>query len=324
MFRIVTILFSIFLAGCVAPHPMAKVSNLSEKSLGDAMALALSTKTDNIVFDETGSFKHWKYGMPRFFSGPEHVNASIDSRLSYFDRYCNSLGGELSTPEVGEHGVREVRCKQSKTGAAIFRVYAMTEHCEYTPKSDPTYDKELPYYCRRYQLDAFAWKASTDLNFDSLYADYSYLSDFYGFQLLQVANQERERLRLRKLETEQARRERVKQLMADAERFISDRKAQAIRDLPKIKSTGQRICNTYQIDQRNVIGYARGKAVYSDPVATQAKVTAFTEQVSGSKIQIRISGIEANGENLDRIDGDVVLTNGAVIWDEAKNWKLCN
>lgn len=61
------------------------------------------------------------------------------------------------------------------------------------------------------------------------------------------------------------------------------------------------------------------------------RVQAFVESASGSKYQVRISGMvsegsryRSRGTNVDRINGDVVYTNGAVLWDQASNWRSCN
>lgn len=91
-----------------------------------------------------------------------------------------------------------------------------------------------------------------------------------------------------------------------------------------VKTIGQKICRTEEITQRKTMGYFRGDPIYEKSSSkAQAMITAFTENSSGSKIQIRISGMVSNGSNLDRVDGDVVLQNGAVVWDEAANWRLC-
>jgi hypothetical protein len=56
----------------------------------------------------------------------------------------------------------------------------------------------------------------------------------------------------------------------------------------------------------------------------------FTENVNGNKIQVRIGGIQkfdSSGNNLgntDRVDGETVYQNGAVIWEDAANWNPCN
>ena len=77
------------------------------------------------------------------------------------------------------------------------------------------------------------------------------------------------------------------------------------------------------VTQRKVTGEFRGQPIYGEPIQVKAKITAFTENVSGDKIQLRISGMLVGDENVDRIDGEVVFQNGGVIWDNATNWGLC-
>lgn len=60
------------------------------------------------------------------------------------------------------------------------------------------------------------------------------------------------------------------------------------------------------------------------------RVTAFTEKVSGDKIQIRIGGIETydalNGgrKSVSRLQGSPELAPGLIIWDDAINWQPCS
>lgn len=86
-------------------------------------------------------------------------------------------------------------------------------------------------------------------------------------------------------------------------------------------SIGQKVCKTIQITR----DYAFKR--YAELV----NLTGFVENTSGQKVQIRISGMVSNGSeitpqgtNLDRINGDVILENGSIIWDDAAAWSSCN
>lgn len=83
---------------------------------------------------------------------------------------------------------------------------------------------------------------------------------------------------------------------------------------------GQTVCKNVQITK------SWAYKNYNEDV----KITGFVENSSASKVQIRISGmisggsdITRKGTNINRIDGDIVLETGAVIWDESYKWKSC-
>jgi hypothetical protein len=116
----------------------------------------------------------------------------------------------------------------------------------------------------------------------------------------------------------------ARQRQAELERTqLVQQREQTIRDLPRIKTGGEKICKTIDGTHRDILGYGMGKPMYGPERHVKYHISAFTENVSGSKIQVRISGIQLNGENVDRVDGDTVLQNGSIIWDEALEWSLC-
>lgn len=88
---------------------------------------------------------------------------------------------------------------------------------------------------------------------------------------------------------------------------------------------GQEVCKKINITQRKIVNYTivGHEPVYAAEKA-QALVAAFVEHNAGSKTQVRISGMRINGENISRIDGDVVYENGSVIWDTTSNWSSCD
>jgi hypothetical protein len=92
---------------------------------------------------------------------------------------------------------------------------------------------------------------------------------------------------------------------------------------------GTKICKSVPGAWRRALGTALGQTVYGNEQATTYFVTGFTEGTSGTRIQIRIAGIQAplnsaEFQNVDRIDGDTVLAVNNVIWDDSANWKPCD
>lgn len=86
-------------------------------------------------------------------------------------------------------------------------------------------------------------------------------------------------------------------------------------------SVGQKICRSIRIAK------AWAGVNYNETV----KAFGFVENSSDKKIQVRISGMISNGSditpsgtNINRIDGDIVLENGSVIWDASNNWGPCH
>lgn len=96
--------------------------------------------------------------------------------------------------------------------------------------------------------------------------------------------------------------------------------------LPTVVSNGlglgKQICQDVQTS------YTFGYRSYTESV----RITGFVENTSGNKVQLRIASMvstsgshsRSKGQNLDRINGDVVLTTGAVIWDDAAKWSTCS
>ncbi|WP_233836601.1 hypothetical protein [Paraburkholderia sp. ZP32-5] len=92
---------------------------------------------------------------------------------------------------------------------------------------------------------------------------------------------------------------------------------------------GTKICKSVPGTWRRALGTSLGHTVYGNEQATTYFVTGFTEGTSGTRIQIRIAGIQApttsaEFQNVDRIGGDTVLAVNNVIWDDAVNWKPCD
>ncbi len=85
---------------------------------------------------------------------------------------------------------------------------------------------------------------------------------------------------------------------------------------------GQKVCR--QIGIKQIVNYTivGQKPIYNTD-QRYANITGFVENKAGSKLQIRISGMQVNGSNVSHIDGDVVYENGSIIWDEAASWNSC-
>jgi hypothetical protein len=97
----------------------------------------------------------------------------------------------------------------------------------------------------------------------------------------------------------------------------------------RVRVVGAKICKSVPGTWKRALGTALGQTVYGNEQATTYFVTGFTEGTSGTRIQIRIAGIQAplasaEFQNVDRIDGDTVLAVNNVIWDDSANWKPCN
>lgn len=307
----------IWIAGCAAPNPLANVSNLSEKDLGQVVALVFKKPVQIDAPDEPKNFQHWVAVSGMGYHDRENMQASIDFKLGHFDKYCSSLGGTLIHKVPEDRRVQaQVVCEQGNSNTAIFLIAAYTANCTYNNTDD---SGRISYYsiaCNEW-VDAFHWKSPGPLSdFEKEYK-FGTVANAYslhdGYVTARVANAQKESDR------EDASRKSA-QFTAEFNRKM---KLQQDSEL-QAKTVGQKICRHVTATQRKVIGYAMNEPVYGAPTELYAKVTGFTEQLSADKIQIRISGIQANGKNLNRIDGDVVIENGAVIWDNPKKWGLCD
>ena len=101
------------------------------------------------------------------------------------------------------------------------------------------------------------------------------------------------------------------------------RREKALRDLPTVKKTGQKICRTIEGTNQSAFYVVAGRQV-----RPQYFLTAFTENTANDKIQLRIASIRAKLStgfvNTDRLDGDIVLQNNSVIWDDPLLWHPCD
>lgn len=97
--------------------------------------------------------------------------------------------------------------------------------------------------------------------------------------------------------------------------------------LEQVKQIGQKICRIYSGTTFQTVSYGSTTARVNEKNRT-FKISGFTENTSKNKLQIRIGGIMAfEGYapvgNIDKLEGDIILQNGSVIWDEAGNWNPC-
>lgn len=115
-----------------------------------------------------------------------------------------------------------------------------------------------------------------------------------------------------------------------ADQLARERQLQA-RKLAQVREIGQAVCTSFAGTEKRVIGidnYQR-KNIYGPEEPRIYKVRGFTENSNGSKIQVRIGGVQKfdslgnNLGNVDRVDGETVYQNGAVIWGEASSWNPC-
>jgi hypothetical protein len=332
------------LGGCASgpTNPLDRATNLREKNAGEAAALVYGISMANVTLDETDKLRHWKLYWRTINTDYSWIEKGTDERLRYIERYCASRNGTIDGPkvtaQVTDKSANEIVCSNAKTGQPIFRVVGSYNHispsvsrsrvrggCVSLSSGEPGFDVHKPLACSE-AVDVFEWKTPGAL----ADVDRDYKLGSVGFDTVQVVDAE-----LKKQQEESARltlaakqqRERQLQLKQQEEQRQREeeqrQREQAIRDLPKIRTVGQKICRIEEITTRKIIGTAMGNPMYGAQIKQQATITGFTENTSGSKIQLRISGMQVNGENLDRIDGDVVYQNGGVVWDEASNWRLC-
>lgn len=97
--------------------------------------------------------------------------------------------------------------------------------------------------------------------------------------------------------------------------------------LEQVKQIGQKICRIYSGTTFQTVSYGSTAARVNEKNRT-FKISGFTENTSKNKLQIRIGGIMAfEGSapvgNIDKLEGDIILQNGSVIWDDAGNWNPC-
>lgn len=97
--------------------------------------------------------------------------------------------------------------------------------------------------------------------------------------------------------------------------------------LEQVKQIGQKICRIYSGTTFQTVSYGSTTARVNEKNRT-FKISGFTENTSKNKLQIRIGGIMAfEGSapvgNVDKLEGDIILQNGSVIWDDAGNWNPC-
>lgn len=333
----VVLLVLVTLAGCAsAPtNPLSNVSNLSEKNLGEVVTLVYERKPEYVKLDETEKLWHWRANWATLNTDYSWIIKGTNERFQFFESYCSARNGTLEGPKVygsvANKSAKEISCSDSKTKRPIFRVIASYNTidrsinqirevggCVWLSSNQPGYDEHKTLACSE-TIDAFQWKSSGSL--DDL--EHDYRLGHVGLSTVQAVLAEEQR----QLQAEREAQAKLAQIQRDIEQRNLEQAARererAMRDLPQVKTVGQKICRTIGITRRKVIGDYRGEPIYGEPTNAKVKVTAFTESVSGDKIQVRISGMQAGNENLDRIDGDVVFQNGGVIWDNATNWGLC-
>jgi hypothetical protein len=96
-----------------------------------------------------------------------------------------------------------------------------------------------------------------------------------------------------------------------------------------VKSIGQKVCKSVDGTQKHALGVYMGETIYGQAIGKKYYLTAFTEKVAGSKIQLRIASvmmIDRSGAlvNVNQLDGDTVMQPNSVLWDDAILWHPCN
>jgi hypothetical protein len=123
----------------------------------------------------------------------------------------------------------------------------------------------------------------------------------------------------------------IKNAKINAEKLrISDelkRRELLIRNQQLVRSVGQKICKEINGTERRTLGTYNGESLYGPESKRKYHITAFTENIAGEKIQLRIAGIRkeipSGFSNIDRIEGDTVLQPNSVVWDDPLEWQPC-
>jgi hypothetical protein len=312
LFVLIAVLLS--LAAC-STNPLSKVDNLSDKNLGE-VSKYLFRYAELSSPDETDKLRHWKLTNEMIYS--DDTGFIIKDRLGNLSAYCSTKNGKLEKPISRPRGATEVVCLNQSTDKPIFIVVGGVEECRSLSPDNSHYLKGAREIGCKVWADAFSWKTPGTRQdiYDSFRLENEGFVTYHKPTPEEILQKQRNADQQRQIA---AVAEEKRQLaLAEAAR------EKAKREMPLIKTVGQKICRTIGITQRQAVGQYLGKTVYTDPVSVQARVTGFTENVSGDKIQLRIAGMQAGNENLDRIDGEVMYQNGGVIWDNAANWGLCN
>jgi hypothetical protein len=335
---LVVVGFALFLAGCSTGNLVKRVPDLSHKdfvSVTDELAknaidhskefacchlvaplagtgFIPNEKVDK-VFNESPSLRYWHYRFESV-SYAYQINDSVNSLMDVYGDYCSAKDGKLS-------GVTYKKtCRKSSDNTVMFFVSL------YIYDNGPADNGRLNVRGEHsgvekvaIVIDGFEWKnpsQSSDISSEYLPVGETYAPTANALAMKEQALKAAE-------ENRKNAQQRWSAAARDLEIKQADLREQKIRDLPKVKTIGQKICKTIDGMHKNILGYAMGKPIFGPERQVKYYLTAFTENVSGSKIQVRISGMQLNSENINRVDGDTVLQNGSIIWDEALEWNLC-
>lgn len=321
----VVLAVAVALSGC-ASNPLSNMSNLSDKKL-DEVSKVVFPYSNVSAPDDTPKLQHWKLtGQATFTKSPDIAGDNMKSDLSNFDKYCAARNGKMSEPAPvagtpPSQLASQVTCVDSATNKTLFMVAGGLKGCSLLSRNNRHYLEGHRVLKCEIWVDAFAWKSPGHVSDIAESFEGGFVSGFFTKELANLDRQQTREANERRSAAARAAMERQMRAQQEAEQR---RREQAARDLPRIKTAGQKICKTEGITQRRVIGTALGQPMYSQPVKATAVITAFTENSAGARIQLRISGMQVDGQNVDRIDGDVVYENGSVVWDEASNWQLCD
>lgn len=269
-------------------------------------------------YDESASFHHWQLYFFAKCGVCDSDNANIRHFLNNYTEYCAARGGQWSVGGMPLSGT----CSGPKPFDVKVSVYS---------KRNEAVSSDRLYYLL---VDAFDRKEGTSRAVGDEYRTEQTTRTNNSYNLLDsnlpIPLQFRAYTK-RDLPAEQAARERERAERAAAE--VARKNEQAVRQsvaeatyLPKTTSIGQRVCRFYKGHESHQTSMGYQYATIDLPF----RVTAFTEKVSGDKVQIRIGSIEtidaASGrrKNIDRLGGNLDLKPGMLVWDDAIEWKPCN
>lgn len=103
------------------------------------------------------------------------------------------------------------------------------------------------------------------------------------------------------------------------------RKQVVERNLNRVKTIGTPVCRLAKAGYITQWGEVMGKPMYSKPESRIFSLSGITEQVSESKIQIRIKSIKMHESNkfvdVEKVNNELQVNS--LLWDDPSLWRAC-
>ncbi len=297
------------LSGCLGTQ-VRDIPDLANLTVGEVTTkLSEDIKPGPSGMEASENFRHWHHEF-QYCRGCYSRDLLEGRFFNAYKPYCDAKQGAFSYQPSRKYP-RGVECRSS-SGNLIFVVYAKIESRSFYSLGNTVYE---------WFITADSFEPINPSVTVSLLDEFAEKEGRYYKR-----NKEQEKIDTQR-RIEQARKSAEVERKTKAEEQRR-KEEQIARDLPIVKTIGQKICKTVKGSQKYATTYALGNPVYGRPVERNFMVTGFTEQVSGNKIRLLVSGISFLDEqyalrSVDKIDGDVVMEPGKPIWDDAANWHPC-